>query len=361
MNTKKWAMGWLISVAVILTCIGIFVYYMDPYIHYHKPHTDKYFYTLDNQRSMNDGITRLFDYDSVMTGTSMTENFRTTEMQEYLGVDAIKIPYSGGSLKEVNDNIRVALESNPDITSIYRALDFGQLMFDKDRMRTDLGEFPTYLYDDNPFNDVSYFFNKDVIFSRSYQMIKESKESDFVPGITSFDDYSSWRGDKRTYGAKEVIGDTEISNDFPEAEHMSEEEKQTVYDNIMQNVISVTKDYPDVQFVFFIPPYSIMQWYEYMTEGSALKRIEAEQYVIEMLFECDNVKVFSFDMCTDIITDLSNYYDIKHYSDWVNTYILECLSSDEHRLTQNNYLQYIDDEKAFYTSFDYESLLEQED
>lgn len=38
------------------------------------------------------------------------------------------------------------------------------------RMRTDLGAYPTYLYDNNPFNDVRYLFNKDVVFKLVYQM-----------------------------------------------------------------------------------------------------------------------------------------------------------------------------------------------
>ena len=54
---------------------------VDPYFHYHKPLKGLY-YTLDNERSQNDGIIRHFNYDAMIIGTSMAENFKTSEMDE---------------------------------------------------------------------------------------------------------------------------------------------------------------------------------------------------------------------------------------------------------------------------------------
>ena len=108
-------MAWLAIVVAILSGMGFLVYQVDPYIHYHAPHVDRYFYSLDNQRSQNDGISKHFEYDAMITGTSMTENFRTSEMDEIFGCHSIKVPFSGGSFKEINDNVTKALEANnPD-------------------------------------------------------------------------------------------------------------------------------------------------------------------------------------------------------------------------------------------------------
>ncbi|MFR4763044.1 MAG: hypothetical protein ACLT9V_00610, partial [Anaerococcus obesiensis] len=73
---------------------------------------------------------------------------------------------SGGTYKEINDNLVFALENNPKLKTIVRSLDYSKIFDDKDLMRTDLGEYPTYLYDSNPVNDVRYLFNKDVVFGR---------------------------------------------------------------------------------------------------------------------------------------------------------------------------------------------------
>ena len=77
MKAKKWLIGWGCLVLALLFLISSLVVYVDPYFHYHAPKTDLFFYGLYNQRSQNDGILRHFDYDAVITGTSMTENFRT--------------------------------------------------------------------------------------------------------------------------------------------------------------------------------------------------------------------------------------------------------------------------------------------
>lgn len=69
MKYKKWLIGWIVLVAIMLTMIGGFVYKIDPYLHYHAPDTEKYYYSLDNERSQNNGIIKHFDYDALITGT----------------------------------------------------------------------------------------------------------------------------------------------------------------------------------------------------------------------------------------------------------------------------------------------------
>lgn len=71
---------WIIT-TIMLTIISFCVFtlitvYIDPLFHYHKP-LQGYGYPLDNERYQNDGITRNFEYDSITTGTSMVENFKT--------------------------------------------------------------------------------------------------------------------------------------------------------------------------------------------------------------------------------------------------------------------------------------------
>lgn len=163
-----------------------YVYRVDPYF-LSQAGYGRYFYTLDNQRSQNDGICKHFDYDALVTGTSMTENFKISEVNALFGVNAIKVPYSGGTYKEINDSLVIAFQNNPNLKTVIRCLDYSKLLEEKDAMRNDLGKYPTYLYDSDPFNDVFYLFNKDVLFSRSYAMTLAAKEPGFQPGITSFD------------------------------------------------------------------------------------------------------------------------------------------------------------------------------
>ena len=360
MKTKKWILGWFAIVIVVLSMIIKLVYDVDPYFHYHAPDTDKYYYTLNNERSQNDGISKHFAYDAIITGTSMTENFKASEMDAIFGTDSIKVPYSGGSYKEINDNLVVALENNPEVKTIVRGLDYDKIFDDKDVMRNDLGEYPIYLYDDNVFNDAKYIFNKDVIFGRVAPMIYQSMSENSVSGITSFDDYSRWQY-AYTFGGGAVlpVGMDIVSLD---AEfHLSEKDKETIYGNITQNVTSLADKYPEVEFYYFFSPYSVAWWGNRVNEGTIYKWIEAEQYVIELILEHENIHLYSFNTCSEITTDLNNYKDTGHYGQWVNSLMLQWMHDGKYLLTEDNYLEYLTEELELYTNFDYASLNNQED
>lgn len=359
-KSKIWIVGYFIIVVGVLGFAGGFVIKVDPFFHYHKPDTEKYYYSLDNQRSQNDGIVKNFDYDALITGTSMTQNFKTTEMDDLFGTHSVKVPFSGGTYKEVNDNLVRALEHRPELTMVVRSLDMDYFFSSKDAIREDLGVFPTYLYDDNMFNDVEYIFNRDVAFKRVYSMVKENDAPGFVPGITAFDDYSYFMAGY-SFGEGSVRGSKDSFGQPGEPVHLTEEERTLIYENIEQNVISLTREYPDTAFYLFFPPYSAAWWEKIVEDGTVYKRIEAEEFIIEHILECENIKLFSFNNRTDITTDLNNYKDASHYGAWINSLILKWMHDDQYLLTKENYEAYLTQELSFYTSFDYSILQGQTD
>lgn len=360
MKTKMWIAGWLIIVLLIAGLLGFWVYKVDPFMHYHKPNTDGYYYLLDNERSQNDGITKHFDYDALITGTSMTENFKTSEMDAIFNCTSIKVPYSGGSYKEINDNLKVALIHNPSLKTIVRGLDTGKFFDDKDVVRLDLGEYPTYLYDDNPFNDVKYLLNRDIIWGRTYGMTIANDTEDFTPGITSFDDYARWQ-QGFTFGVDTVMPDGIAEFKVGKPIHLTSKDKEIIKGNIEQNVTSLANEYPEVDFYYFFSPYSIAWWQTQVASGNIYKQIEAEQYIIELILEADNIKLFSFNNRYDITTDLNNYKDSTHYGTWVNSLMLKWMHDGECQLKKDNYLDYLSKELDFYTSYNYMDINNQED
>ena len=120
MKSKIWIMGFAILTIVPLIFIALLAWEVDPYFHYHRPNIIKYSYELYNQRSQNDGITRHFEYEGIITGTSMTENFKTAEAEKIFGYNFVKVPYSGGTYKEINDNLKVAIEKNKKLKSPHK-------------------------------------------------------------------------------------------------------------------------------------------------------------------------------------------------------------------------------------------------
>ena len=83
--------------------------------------------------------------------------------------------------------------------------------------------------------------------------------------------------------------------------------------------------------------------------------------MIEEILSHGNIYLFSFNDCPEITADLNNYKDTVHYGTWINSLILKWMRDGEHQLTEENYLDYLQRERDFYTSFDYSTMNTQED
>ena len=358
-SAKKWMKIYLCFQGGLLGIIATIVIMLDPFFHYHKP-LKSFYYTLDSliQVYLNDGIVKQFDYDAIITGTSMTENFRTTEVDEIFSVNSIKVPFSGGCFKEINDNLERALNYNPNIEVIIRGLD-GEKFFDnKDTMRFPAKNYPSYLYNEVIFDDVKYIFNRDVIFNRCWSMI-EAKLEGQEGGITSFDNYSRWMDMfKYRFTKEDVLGERKGYQQSQKILELTEEDRENIQGNIFENVIRTAEEHPATDFYYFIPPYSIAWWGELKENGNILRQLEAEKMVIKMILECDNIKLFSFNNCYEITTNLNNYKDLTHYSEEISSFILNCMMNGNFQLTKENYMQYLQKEKEFYYNFDYNGLFE---
>lgn len=351
MNTgKKWSLLFLIlSVAAMLFICALTIV-IDPYFHYHGP-LDALQYPIEEERYQNDGILKHFSYDAILTGTSMTENFRTSECDALFGVHSVKTSLNGSSLKEVNDQLQRAIDANPEIKLVIRGLDGWNLFDDKDHMRVG-DELPTFLYDDNPLNDVEYLLNKQILCQDTIEVLKYT-----VKGYTttSFDEYSSWAS-YVTFGEEVVKGDYTRPEKSPITDSITEADVKTITETLQQNVIQIARDNPDIQFYYFFTPYSILYMDEQNQYGILERQFDAYLLASELLLETDNIHLFSFFADYDTITNLDNYYDTAHYSDDINSLILQRMCCGDYELTKENYKARWQEVREYYCSYDYDAL-----
>ena len=350
---KKWGIGLICSFLFVLLAVGIFMVIVDPCFHYHKP-IDGVEYSLENERYQNNGIVKHFEYDAIITGSSMTECFRPSQMNEIFGVNAIKVPYSGGSYKEVNDNLIVATEHNSNIKVVVRCLDAMRFFDDKDYL--DYGNYPTYLYDKNIFNDVSYLYNKDLFIMALQSVIGHNQNQ---AAKMSFDEYANWDKD-HSYGMNAVLANYNWRVfEVPQTQkQMTEEDYERLRGNIEQNVIALAKENPQIEFYIYISPYSVYCMDYWWRMGELEKRLQAEKYVIELLLPYENIHISSFNTEYDVIGDANNYRDLAHHREEMNTQILYWLAEGSHELTYENYEDYCNEMWEHYTNFDFNSLFE---
>lgn len=349
---KAWLGG---TLALLFLAFGLFAgatIYIDPLFHYHAP-LQKYEYPIDDQRYQNDGILKNFHYDGVITGTSMTENFKKSEADCLFGATFIKVPFSGASNKEIRDNLEKAFASGNQIRFVIRSLDDNYLAQDKDYYQ-EYGEYPTYLYNDNPFDDVNYVLNKEIFFERTCRVISYTKAGNQT---TDFDEYASWSAVGKT-GAERVIGTYPRGEDVASKRAVTQEERVMIQQNIRQNIVEVAKQHPETLFYLFFPPYSICYWDFMMYNGHVDWCIDVEKLAIEEILKAPNIRLYSFNNRFDLICDLDQYIDRGHYGEWVNSWILEWMQGDEYLLTEDNYQEYIQQIREFYNTYDYKALRE---
>lgn len=359
-KSKKYTLFVLISSLFILLGIIFLVVLIDPYFQYHHPLAGVD-YKINDQRYQNHGIVKNFSYDSIIMGTSMSENFRTSEAEELFGGEWIKVCLSGASTRERLDMLEVALESDNEITTIINSLDTDSkywLVAPENILQVGEFEYPTYLYNKYLHDDVNYWFNKNVLFE---EVLSKIYRYDGVGNITAFDDYSRW-AESKSYGEDRVkenyIFRTSDTEKIEEQAIFGDAQREMVENVLEQNFREILEDNADVQFVYFIPPYSIAQRKLDKYEGYLNRRIEVEKQVIKYLIEFDNVSVYSWNLDFELINDLSVYRDVNHYNGDISTDILKWIHGGHGLITKENYTQYIKEMEEYFLSYDYDSLLE---
>ncbi|MBO4610102.1 MAG: hypothetical protein J5696_09575 [Lachnospiraceae bacterium] len=348
---KKFLIQTLVLTAALMTTVAVLVVWIDPFFHYHGP-VAGISYILDNERYQNDGIVRNFKYDALITGTSVTENFRTSLADELFGVTSIKAAYAGGYYKEIGDGERTALESNPDLRLVIRSMDTFFAMSDADYRNPEAAD-PSFLTDSDPFNDDAYIYNADVLFEYvNAELIRTAKG---IPG-DSFDSYMRFAED-RPLGAAYVLKYIDEGTPAEEFRGLTDEERDMLTENIRANLTANIAAYPNVEFYYFIPPYCIADWYgNHIVTGDLPAYIETMKILTEEVLKYDNAHVFCFYDDTDLVTNLDNYSDLQHYSGEVSDMILECMASGEHELTLDMYEDYYDMIEEFYMNYDYSQM-----
>ena len=349
---KRWIIIFLITFLLGMAGVIYTVLLTDPFFHFHAPQTESYYYQLSNQRSQNDGITRHFDYTGIITGTSVTKNFKVSQADALFKEAFIKIPYDGASYRDINESIARALERNPGIKMIVRGLDLEFILAPKDYMSYEMDELPGYLYDSDWLNDIRYVLNRDVFFTWTSRMIIDKRIHHTEPGITSFDEYGSWilspgfRPD----------GIVQFSPGVPV--HLTAEQEKDVRANVRQNITDLADLYQDTEFCYFIPPNCMVWWYKKTEDGSVFSIVEAEKIMMEEVLQHSNIRLFTWNNRTDLTGNLDNYEDSIHFDKWINEFILQSIKDNYGLITRDNYEKVLEQELKSYLTFDYPSMVQ---
>lgn len=343
-KSKQWVLITIATTIVFLTFVGAVIFIVDPFFHFHKP-LQGLAYSIDNQAYTNPGIVRNFSYDSVITGSSMTENFKPSEFKEILGLDAVKVPYSGGTAKNMNVILDLALQHNQGIKEIFLGLDISMLEKKPSATRVPL---PQYLYNKNVLDDVNYALNKAVLFGQVEAVLDRTRQG----GQTiSFDDAYFW---EPLYKFNENVVTESYLASISQSSYRKPPDINVTKANLEANIIPLIVENHQIEFHIFFPPYSILFWHMLAQSNTVDATIVELDYVVESLLQYDNVKLYYFQNIEEIVGNLYLYKDYTHYNAQINSYMLHCFANGEQLLTKNNYKDELQKMKLLATNFDYD-------
>lgn len=328
---KKWLVSLALSSFIFMAGVISITVYVDPFFVYHAP-LEEMSYQYLNEAYQVPGIARNFQYDQIITGSSMTENFSTDLLTSLFNADnTVKLCYSGASLRNEAEILQTALATeNQKIKRVFMSLDLWTFTNDYKEISN---QSPEFLMDGTMINDAGYLLNKDVLLENIIPVLQRS-----VKGTPSQDMDSAFRW----YGL--AYGDYAILNQWspPSYEGIPEQNPFDQYmsdaiDNVEYNLRPIIEKYPEVDFYMFFPPYSILYWYEQSPDLEAILKVR--EYVSNELMEYDNVFLYDFQSESRMILNLWNYKDTQHYNPKINDFIANCFASGEYKVSAPDDIQ----------------------
>lgn len=151
MNALKWILRTLSVILILAVILSTASFVVDPLMHYRR--NDKLTYLYSNRFSAA-GMIRNLDYDTVIIGSSMVQNYDLPYMRKKLGCEPIKLSLGAITPEEtlmLYDRAQEAGKASLFIINI----DLNR--FDvKSDLRPSYGRFPEYLFNDSYLDDFKY-------------------------------------------------------------------------------------------------------------------------------------------------------------------------------------------------------------
>jgi len=318
----------LILLAEVLLVAGIVVVF-DPFYQYHKPWFGLEAVLNDRDNQMP-GTIRNFEYDSVIVGSSVAENFDSAFLDDVYGTETLKVIRAAGSVADLMCYLNQAHE-HQELKKVFWCLDLFAL--EAGTKVTLDGDFePEYLHTKSILDDLPYLFNKEILFEKIPYMLACSAQELNTGGQA----YNWSRGKNFSVeGAMRVYNRPDVAPDEAVEQKSVAEYEARIEENI-RILSEEVKTHPEIEYRFIVPPYSLMWWDCAYVNGELEMRLYTLEKVLPALLEFENAQVYFFQAEEEIVCDLNYYMDMIHYSPEINQHMLECIVAGERRVTTEN-------------------------
>lgn len=314
----------------LVACFGFFIaavatidFVVDPFQHYRKPtwYEPRFYRTL--QRHIDPGLAKQYDYDTVITGSSMMENYSNAEAGQLLGGKAINLAMGAAT----------AYELRHLLGTIFAAGKAKHVVFDVNfnafagspTAQVVPEPLPLYLYDDAWWNDGRYLLQAQTL-QRSTEILLGAGARHARPA----DHPWAW-SDEYEFSKQSVLRGLDLGNinrDFRQGPRTLEGMRTS----FEANLLPLFRAHPEVRFSLVYPPYSALVWKDFAQRKQVEVSLAFKRYLFDAVKPLPNVALHDFQSRRDWVTNLDNYKDIYHFSPAISRAMLESIAAGTDRV-----------------------------
>lgn len=327
---KKFLKHFFAQTMVLLVLTAAVVIVVDPFFHYHAPISPlKAVVTKAEYQCV--GTIEHFEYDSILLGSSVAENFNNRWFDKAFDCKTVKGIKQSGTTADLIYYLNKAYESH-EIKNVFYSLDLFALSTDTNPTLL-AGNMPMYLYNENSFDDVKYIWNKAVIFEHIPYMAAMSLIGDYDEGMSY-----NW-GQYKTFSATDTV--SRYNRLQKKREEKPAHENADLIDVNISLIEEQIKAHPETKFYIMYPPYSMLWWDNLYMSGELEQYFYALEESARRLSQYDHVRINYYQAEESIILDLDNYMDNIHFSEDINAWMVEQWSTQEYALNSENYTEWV--------------------
>ena len=347
MSGKKFVKVSVSVTLVLLIAVAALQIAVDPLFQYHLPwfglKADVF-----NERYQNPGVAKQFDYDNVIMGNSMSENFLISDAEDTFGGTTVKLTLSGFGAYEWTKILDIIQQSDKKPKNIMFNIDPYVFENASDELNNEL---PDYLYDNNVLNDANYLWNFTALRSFTSVFLKNNLQHN----VHDYNSVFVW-GKDMPHGRDITLNNYQR----PEKSKSIPDSKQYVQDadKVIGYLMPYIDSMKDTNFVFFYSPFSMLYWDGQNRQNAIEARKASYIAACEKLISCSNVDVYCWadDEMLNIMSNLDNYRDEAHYSADISKIILARIKDREGLLSKSSYRQFFDELFDWMKHYDFDAL-----
>lgn len=338
---KKLLFHFLLGVGIFLFLSAMIVYLVDPFFHYHGP-----WFGLDAVQDEKEhqitGVLAHVDHDSVLLGSSTVMSINTDVLDNRFLCKTVKAVGSSAPAPYLNECLRRAFEGY-ELKYVFYALEVFSFYFDPD-MEV-FADDVQYLTNENPFDDVKYLWNGELIGEKIPDMIRITRAHNYSWGMAyNFNQYEE-------LGPEVALESWEPACESEVEQYPWDYEWDYVQENV-NRLEEMVASHPETEFLFLLPPYSILWWDRAYNRGLLETYEHTLKYAMEVLLQYENVSIFStYFNSAEVITDLYLYMDLAHAGPEVTDRMAMELGYEQLEITLDSYEEEVDALLDLYAEF----------